>query len=120
MFVWHEQENAATAAQALADAVAAALQAALNKKDHAVLAVSGGRSPIAFFEALSQKDLNWQNVGITLVDERIVRPRMPTAIRAWCANICSRITRPLPHGFLLLKTESLKLNYNLKLSLLTH
>ena len=72
MFVWHEQENAATAAQALADAVAAALQAALNEKGHAVLAVSGGRSPIAFFEALSQKDLNWQNIGITLVDERIV------------------------------------------------
>ena len=72
MFVWLEQENAATAAQALADAVAAALQAALNEKGHAVLAVSGGRSPIAFFEALSKKDLNWQNVGITLVDERIV------------------------------------------------
>ena len=72
MFVWQEQENAATAAQALADAVAAALQTALNEKGHAVLAVSGGRSPIAFFEALSQKDLNWQNVGITLVDERIV------------------------------------------------
>ena len=32
-------------------------------------AVSGGRLPIAFFEALSQKDLNWQNVGITLVDD---------------------------------------------------
>ena len=54
------------------NAVAAALQTALNEKGHAVLAVSGGRSPIAFFEALSQKDLNWQNVGITLVDERIV------------------------------------------------
>ena len=27
---------------------------------------------LRFFEALSQKDLNWQNVGITLVDERIV------------------------------------------------
>ena len=72
MFVWLEQENAATAAQALADAVAVALQAALNEKGHAVLAVSGGRSPIAFFEALSKKDLNWQNVGITLEDERIV------------------------------------------------
>ena len=72
MFVWHEQENATTAAQASADAVATALQTALNEKGHAVLAVSGGRSPIAFFEALSQKDLNWQNIGITLVDERIV------------------------------------------------
>ena len=55
MFVWLEQENAATAAQALADAVAVALQAALNEKGHAVLAVSGGRSPIAFFRGFVEK-----------------------------------------------------------------
>ncbi|ROV55947.1 6-phosphogluconolactonase [Neisseria chenwenguii] len=72
MFTWHENENAAVAAQNLADAVAAALQTALNQKGHAVLAVSGGRSPIAFFEALSQKDLDWANISIALVDERIV------------------------------------------------
>ena len=45
---------------------------ALDNKGSAVLAVSGGRSPIPFFQALSQKDLDWQKVGITLVDERIV------------------------------------------------
>ena len=72
MFVWHEYENAAAASEALADAVAAALQNALDNKGSAVLAVSGGRSPIPFFQALSQKDLDWQKVGITLVDERIV------------------------------------------------
>ena len=72
MFIWHEQENAAAAAQALADAVAASLQQALDEKGQAVLAVSGGRSPIAFFEALSQKVLDWHKVGIGLVDERIV------------------------------------------------
>ena len=43
MFVWHEYENAAAASQALADAVAAALQNALDNKGSAVLAVSGGR-----------------------------------------------------------------------------
>ena len=72
MFTWHENDNAAAAAQSLADAVAAALQSTLDEKGRAVLAVSGGRSPIAFFEALSHKDLAWSNVGITLVDERIV------------------------------------------------
>ena len=71
-FQWHTHENAADSAAALADAVAAALQTALDKKGAAVLAVSGGRSPIAFFEALSQKDLDWANIGLTLVDERIV------------------------------------------------
>ena len=72
MFTWHENDNAAAAAQSLADAVAAALKSTLDEKGRAVLAVSGGRSPIAFFEALSHKDLAWSNVGITLVDERIV------------------------------------------------
>ncbi|WP_304717648.1 6-phosphogluconolactonase [Neisseria viridiae] len=72
MFVWHEYENAAEAAQSLADAVADALQGALDEKGSAVLAVSGGRSPIAFFNALSQKDLDWGKVGVTLVDERVV------------------------------------------------
>ncbi len=54
-YQWHSFENAAAASAALADAVADALQQALDKKGSAVLAVSGGRSPIAFFEALSQK-----------------------------------------------------------------
>lgn len=40
----------------------------------ASLAVSGGRTPIAFFEALSVVDLDWSNVLITLVDERWVEP----------------------------------------------
>lgn len=71
-FQWRSHESAAASANALADAVAAALQAALDQKGNAVLAVSGGRSPIAFFEALSQKDLDWANIGLTLVDERIV------------------------------------------------
>ncbi|STZ75815.1 6-phosphogluconolactonase [Bergeriella denitrificans] len=72
MFTWHEYPNAAAAAQALADDVAAVLRKALAEKGSAVLAVSGGRSPIAFFEALSRQDLDWHKVGITLVDERIV------------------------------------------------
>lgn len=57
--------------EAQAEAVAEALQQALAAKGRAVLAVSGGKSPIAF-EALSQIDLDWANIGITLVDERIV------------------------------------------------
>ncbi|MGL5470684.1 MAG: 6-phosphogluconolactonase, partial [Shewanella sp.] len=62
MFIWHSNENAAVAAQALADEVAHALQLTLDKKGQAVLAVSGGRSPIAFFEKLSQKELDWVNI----------------------------------------------------------
>jgi|GEM_PF-6293426 len=58
MFVWHEYENAAAASQALADAVAAALQNALDNKGSAVLAVSGGRSPVSLFPAPPPKGIS--------------------------------------------------------------
>lgn len=71
-YQFHEHADAAVAAQAQAEAVAEALKNALAQKGSAVLAVSGGKSPIAFFEALSKINLDWANVGVTLVDERIV------------------------------------------------
>ncbi len=43
-----------------------------NNKSNAVLAVSGGRSPIPFLQALSKQDIAWDKVTVTLVDERIV------------------------------------------------
>ena len=64
--------NAAASAQALADAVAQNLRDTLATQPRVTLAVSGGKSPIAFFQALSQQDLDWARVNITLVDERIV------------------------------------------------
>ena len=64
--------DAAAQAQGLAQAVAALLRHHINSQDYAVLAVSGGRSPIAVFEALSQIELPWHKVTITLVDERWV------------------------------------------------
>lgn len=67
--------NAAASAQVLADAVAQNLRDVLAQQDRATLAVSGGKSPIAFFQALSQQDLDWARVNITLVDERIVPTR---------------------------------------------
>ena len=69
---WHIQPDVTASAQALADAVAEALQQTLAQKNQAVLAVSGGRSPIAFFQALSSKALDWHKISVTLLDERIV------------------------------------------------
>lgn len=56
--------------QQLAIAVAEEQKKTIQIKDKAVLTVSGGRSPIAF-HALSQQRLAWENVVITLVDERL-------------------------------------------------
>lgn len=72
----NHQENrfasAAEHAQALTTAVSTQLAQAVLNNGSAVLAVSGGRSPIAFFTALSQANLPWENITVTLVDERIV------------------------------------------------
>ncbi|NNM57849.1 6-phosphogluconolactonase, partial [Acidocella sp.] len=62
----------AALAEALADAVAAALAARLAREDAAALAVSGGTTPVRFFQALSAKSIDWPRVSVTLVDERWV------------------------------------------------
>ena len=40
--------------------------------DGAVLVVSGGRSPVAFFQHLAKQELDWSKVVVTLADERWV------------------------------------------------
>lgn len=69
--------SASDAAQALADAVAADLATALAERPRASLVVSGGRSPIAFFERLREAALDWSRVVVTLADERWVPPEHP-------------------------------------------
>ena len=70
--VRHDFPDGAKLAGALADAVAAKLEAGLAARGVAVLAVSGGRTPGRFFAALSAKPLDWGKVIVTLVDERWV------------------------------------------------
>lgn len=72
MWTFTATADAADSAARLAAAVADNLRTVLAGQERAVLAVSGGKSPIAFFEALNQADLDWSRVDITLVDERIV------------------------------------------------
>ncbi len=43
-----------------------------SKKERITLAVSGGKSPIALLQKLSQMDLPWHNIDITLVDDRFI------------------------------------------------
>jgi 6-phosphogluconolactonase len=69
----HEFTERAELARALSDYIAAALAARIARDGMASLAVSGGRTPTAFFEELSTRDLPWEKIAITLVDERWVR-----------------------------------------------
>ena len=62
----------ATLAPELAAAVGDDLRLAINARGRARLAVSGGTTPVPFFTALRQADLDWSRVAVTLVDERWV------------------------------------------------
>ena len=68
----HFCNSAAELAWKLADAIVQRLHSAINLRGHAVVAVSGGKSPIALFEALRVLPLDWQRVTVLLVDERCV------------------------------------------------
>lgn len=59
-------------ADALAAAVATDLQSAISTRGHALLAVSGGKTPTRFLAQLSRRTLAWEHVTVTLVDERWV------------------------------------------------
>ncbi len=69
---FYPSETQELQAHALADFVAKKLNDAVLKNGHAYLAVSGGQSPIAFFNALSHKNLKWSDITVSLVDERCV------------------------------------------------
>jgi len=56
----------------LAEQVAQLLEQAIARKGQASIAVSGGSTPKGFFKALSQKNLAWKKVTVTLADERWV------------------------------------------------
>ena len=68
----HTCANTAAQARQLAEAVAAQLHHAIATRGRALLAVSGGKSPIALFEHLRQQPLDWASVTVLLVDERCV------------------------------------------------
>lgn len=72
MIQFTSTQNAAQSAKLLAQNVAENLRQVLAKQEYATLSVSGGKSPIIFFQTLSQCELDWARVRITLVDERIV------------------------------------------------
>jgi 6-phosphogluconolactonase len=65
-------EHSGATPAAIAAHIANALRAAIATRGQASLAVSGGKSPIPMFEALCEQDLDWSQVNVVLVDERIV------------------------------------------------
>lgn len=63
--------------EAAAGALSAALTAAIAAKGSASLALAGGSTPAPVYRLLSQADLDWAKVTVTLTDERKVAPDHP-------------------------------------------
>jgi len=62
-----------TLAKELAEAIADRIRTAIAERGSAAIAVSGGSTPGKFFNALGKtKDIEWDKVVVTLVDERWV------------------------------------------------
>jgi 6-phosphogluconolactonase len=71
---WHEFATPEALAETFAGRIADVLAEAIETRGKALLAVSGGTTPIHLFKVLSETDLDWPKVTITLVDERFVPP----------------------------------------------
>jgi 6-phosphogluconolactonase len=68
----HEFKSPVLLADGLALKVAKQLSDAIDARGSATLVVSGGRSPVAFFQNLAKQKLDWSKVVVTLADERWV------------------------------------------------
>lgn len=69
---WRTFPSRGELARALAHDVADTLEAMIVRRAKAFLAVSGGSTPDLFLSALSEQDIDWTRVTVTLVDERFV------------------------------------------------
>jgi 6-phosphogluconolactonase len=75
--VAREFDNPTQLANELASAVAEQLVNGIAANGVATLVVSGGKSPVAFFQNLAARTLDWSKVVISLADERWVPVEHP-------------------------------------------
>ncbi|MBU1621543.1 MAG: 6-phosphogluconolactonase [Gammaproteobacteria bacterium] len=66
----HTFESSAALNQQFASEISSRLAAAIAQKGAATLVVSGGKTPLPLFKTLSETDLDWSRVTITLADDR--------------------------------------------------
>ncbi len=70
-------DNRNDLASGLAHRVAQSLSKSVSHRGSAFLAVSGGTTPALFLQTLSQAEISWDKVIVTLVDERAVPEDSP-------------------------------------------
>ena len=101
----HTFPDQQTLVSALAEHLAAALRRDIAAQGRASLAVSGGSTPLPLFERLSELDIPWRQVLITLADERWVDAASPDSNEALARRYLLR-NRAAAATFIGLKTAA--------------
>ena len=76
-FARREFPSGESLAQSFADWTASLLRDAIAARGEATFIVSGGNTPKRYFEVLSQRDVDWSRVNVTLADDRRVPDDSP-------------------------------------------
>ena len=76
-FSWHSFNSQPQLAEHLASRVIGELQTAIAERGMAIIAFSGGSTPLTLFRALVRQQWDWSSVVVTLVDERWVDQSNP-------------------------------------------
>ena len=71
---FYSTNSSESLAEDLSQDIGEILKQSIKSDGRASLAVSGGRTPIPLFEALSDLSLDWPKVDLTLVDDRWLDP----------------------------------------------
>jgi len=69
---WWDYDDADELAEAVAGDVAFIIESALDARGRALIALPGGKTPLAIYPHLAAKKLKWKNVTIIPTDERVV------------------------------------------------
>ena len=70
---WWEYDDAGELADAVAGDIQFVIESALDARGSAVIALAGGKTPMAAYEKLAQAKLDWKKVTIIPGDERLVK-----------------------------------------------
>ncbi len=99
------QPTAAALAETVATIVADAVNAGITQRGHANLVFSGGSTPELFLPFVAALNLPWQQVNITLADERWVDEDSPYSNTAMLRRTLLQHTTP-PANFIPLKNAA--------------
>jgi 6-phosphogluconolactonase len=84
---WWDYDDAAEMADAVAGDIGFIIESALDARGQALIALAGGKTPVAAYEKLAAAKINWKRVTIIPTDDRLVPPTDPLSNVAMLAKI---------------------------------